>query len=41
MYFGSFLILATGYILVGWIILGLFGGLSLIFTTIELIQYYN
>ncbi|CAD8139272.1 unnamed protein product [Paramecium octaurelia] len=41
MYFGAFLILATGYIIVGWIILACLGGLTLIITAIVLVRLYN
>ncbi|CAD8043059.1 unnamed protein product [Paramecium primaurelia] len=41
MYFGAFLILATGLMIIGWIILACMGGLTLILTAILLLKHYN
>ncbi|CAD8053184.1 unnamed protein product [Paramecium sonneborni] len=41
MYIGAFVILATGLIITGWLILVCLGGITLIFTIIQLIRYYN
>ncbi|CAD8061136.1 unnamed protein product [Paramecium sonneborni] len=41
MYFGAFLILATGSIITGWLVLGLMSAITLIFTIVQLIKYYN